>query len=293
MSRVIILLETAFQENAKLVGNKALNLGKLIAAGFPVPKGFVIPSFVFESFLQKTVERKLLEDTIKMTCFNTPQAKNPFKLVQNKIIAGKLPHPIQDEILESFNRLKTTYVAVRSSAISEDTQEASFAGQFDTFLNTDKDSLIDNIKRCWASCFNFRAISYRTNKKISNDRFKMAVIVQHTVKGQFSGIMFTMNPVSKDKTKIVIEAIKGTGEKAVSGKINPNHFILNKKTLKVEESLQDKQRSLDASLLKKLGESGLKIEALFHDPQDIEWTIKNGEIFFLQSRPISLTQITI
>ena len=194
-----------------------------------------------------------------------------------KNIDGK----IKKEIIKKFRELKSK-VAVRSSATAEDSKNLSFAGQFDTFLNikNEKD-LINSIKKCKNSVKSKRAISYAKNKKITN--IKMAVIVQKMIDSEFAGVIFTIDPVNKKD--ILIEIVKGLGDKLVSGKVTPNSYFIDRKRFNIKNKIL--LFDFDKNNIKKLAETSLKIESLYKCPQNIEFAVENNEIFILQSRPIT------
>ncbi|MDO8443672.1 MAG: PEP/pyruvate-binding domain-containing protein [Candidatus Azambacteria bacterium] len=178
------------------------------------------------------------------------------------------------EILAEFKKLKTKYVAVRSSATAEDSLSASWAGQLESYLNVTEKNLLESIEKCRASIDSPRAKAYRTQKKLNKKKISVAVIIQKMVQSETSGICFTANPVTGDRNEMVIEAGQGLGEAIVGGKITPKTYIINKK-------------SIGFGNLSGLAKLCLEIEKLFKYPQDIEWAIAKGKIYILQSRPIT------
>jgi len=176
-------------------------------------------------------------------------------------------------------------VAVRSSATAEDLPSASFAGQQDTYLNVDSDKkLIESVKKCWASLFNERAIYYREKKNFSHLDVSISVVVQGMINPLFSGVMFTKDPL--DKKDVLIEMVKGIGERLVSGEITPNSYLISGEGNKI---INRKERfKIDETILLELVSRGKNIEKHYGEPQDVEWAIdKKGNIFILQSRPIT------
>ncbi len=195
-----------------------------------------------------------------------------------------------EEALKAFDLLGAKKVAVRSSAVAEDSSKASWAGQLETYLNVSKEELIDRIKDCWHSINSQRALSYAGKQNLSKEKLLVAVVVQKMVDSQVSGVMFTVNPVSLDKNEIMIESVKGLGETLVQGSITPDNFIVNKENLEIESrdlSSIDEQTISDGNI-KKLVELGKTIEDHYGSPQDIEWaTDDQNKIWILQSRPIT------
>lgn len=264
------------KEDVKNVGGKGASLGEMTKNGIQVPPGFVI----------------------------TAQA-------HQKFVDDSLPADVIDEILKAFDELDAQRVAVRSSAIAEDSSQASWAGQLETYLNVSKDNLINKIRECWNSIKSERALSYAAGQNLPEDQLFVAVVVQKMVESNVSGVMFTVNPISKDKNEIMIEAGYGLGEMLVQGLISPDNFIVNKKTLDLKSKNIDSQetmlvfkdgenkevpvpsdkkdkQAISDEEVKELAKMAIKIENHYGKPQDIEWAIdEKDNIFILQSRPIT------
>ncbi|VVA44111.1 putative phosphoenolpyruvate synthase [Candidatus Roizmanbacteria bacterium] len=204
-------------------------------------------------------------------------------------------------------------VAVRSSATAEDLPTASFAGQQDTYLNVKGEAyLLKKVKECYASLFTQRAIYYRHEQKFDHSKVGLAVVVQRMIESEKSGVAFSIDPVTNDKNKIVIEAIFGLGEYIVQGRVTPDHYEVDKRSLVITKNEIGKQdvkfvRSNISNKEVKLGKAGsvvklsnqeiLKVALLVRDienhyyfPQDIEWAIKNDRVYIVQSRPITTTK---
>src|SRR4030067_655031 len=237
-------------------------------------------------------------------------------------MAISMPKDIEIAIRNSYadlNKrfdLKDTFVAVRSSATAEDLPDASFAGQQETYLNVKgADDLIDKVVKCWSSLFTPRAIFYRTEKGFAHEKDFISVGVQKMVNSRAAGVMFTINPVTGNNDEIVIEGNYGLGESVVSGAVNPDDFVVDKKTMKIasrriaKKTIQylldpskgktvhldvpeDKQKitCLNDEEIIKLAELGMLIERHYGKPMDIEWAI-DGDIsfpktmFLVQARP--------
>lgn len=231
----------------ELVGNKAWNLTQLFKYGFKVPKFFVITAQVF--------------------------ALDSFYL--------------EEEILKNFDKLKSPHAAVRSSATCEDSQNSSFAGQFESYLAIPKEKIIETVKKCWASTKSPRVLSYATHHNINPSSIKMAVTIQEMIFAKKGGVIFTQDIFKNDLNHLIIEAASGLGEKIVSGLINPERVVVNKKTGLVIEKDSPEGEVLTQREIGELVRMALKIEKNYHSPQDIEWAIGGGKIYILQSRPIT------
>lgn len=189
----------------------------------------------------------------------------------------------ENEIYKKIEELNLNVVAVRSSAICEDSKENSFAGQFETILNVDKTNLIESIDKCFKSSNEINVKEYAIEKNVPENQMKVAVIVQEMINGDISGVMFTKNPINNNK-EIVIEFVKGLGEKLVQGEETPSQVIIEDD--KIKQYLGEK--FLKENVIIELANIAAKIEEYFGMPQDIEWTIKNDIIYVLQARPITI-----
>ncbi|MDQ7788167.1 MAG: phosphoenolpyruvate synthase [Thermodesulfovibrionales bacterium] len=306
------------KEDIPLVGGKCANLGELVSKiGMPVPNGFAVSADTYKQFLERTQTNKTIEklfdglDTADMEALQKVAAK-----IRKHIEGIRMPDDMEKAFLISYRELcnqagkKNVPVAVRSSATAEDLPGASFAGQQDTFLNVTGKTLISNIKKCWSSLFTPRAIVYRKEKGFSHDEVLISVAVQELIFSAGSGVMFTIEPVSGDKSKIVINASWGLGEAIVSGQVTPDEYVVEKdpmkvvekhvvrkdrqivsdvkggtKWVKVQGTMQKKPVLDDASIVR-LAKYGIKIEKHYGVPQDIEWAVDDtGRIFILQARP--------
>jgi len=193
----------------------------------------------------------------------------------------------EKEIFAAFDRLETQYVAVRSSATAEDSNNTSWAGQLETYLNITKDNLIESIKKCWASIKTNRALAYAQSNNILEDNQKVAVVVQKMIDSQIAGVMFTANPVTSDRNQIVLEACLGLGESLVQGQVTPDNFLIDKKSFTIINKNITLNTLSDNQVIE-LSKLAILIENHYNYPQDIEWAIdKKNEIFILQSRPIT------
>lgn len=196
---------------------------------------------------------------------------------------------IDKEILEAFDKLNAERVAVRSSAVAEDSSSASWAGQLETYLNISRDNLINKVKECWDSIKSERALSYASQQNLPADQLLVAVVIQKMVDAQSAGVMFTANPVTNNREEVMIESVLGLGEQLVQGSVTPDNFLIDKNTLEIKsKDLQVDKQTIFEENLQKLVELGKKIENHYGNPQDIEWAIDNQDkIWILQSRPIT------
>ncbi len=294
-----------------IAGGKGASLGEMTHAGIPVPPGFVVLASAFDRFLQETELDEDIEailHRVKHTDINSvDHASNE---IRDLILDAEFPQDLARLVLDEFARLKSTYVAVRSSATAEDSSVASWAGELETYLNTAKATLLEKVKECWASLFTPRAIFYRYEKKLHKTVVSVAVVVQAMVQSEISGIAFTVHPVTKDWGQMVIEAGYGLGEAIVGGKITPDTYIIHKSPLRIFEkhlgeqelmivrgkggtiekpvpaAKRGRQKLSDAKLIA-LAKLCLKIEQHYGKPQDIEWAMVGSKLYVLQSRPIT------
>ena len=211
--------------------------------------------------------------------------------IMHLIVSTSLPAALAQAILDALETLAHGgLVAVRSSAVSEDGVTASFAGQQESYLNVrGGDAVLARVRDCWASFFSPRALFYRAQKAVLADT-RMAVVVQEMVQAEKSGVMFTVDPIHNRRECMVIEGAMGLGDAIVSGEITPDHYVVSRADGAVVQSFVPDDRNgpmLSQHELDDLRTLGLRLEAFFGSPQDVEWCIRGGELLVLQSRPIT------
>ncbi|MFA6272363.1 MAG: PEP/pyruvate-binding domain-containing protein [Patescibacteria group bacterium] len=307
--------KTFSQLNRKSVaeaGGKGAQLGEMTRVKMPVPPGFVILSSTFERFLAETdldVEIDALLKKVNLNDINSVDRVS--NTIRDLIHDFTVPEDITKEVITSFNKLKTKYVAVRSSATAEDSSVASWAGELETYLFVTCANLTDAVRKCWSSLFTPRAIFYRFEKKLHKTKVSVGVVVQKMVNSEVSGVTFTAHPVTNDRNQMVIEAGYGQGEAIVSGQITPDTYVFDKKEkaildvniseqkemivqagtkgikkVKVPKAIQERQK-LTGKQIVKLATVCEAIEKHYRHPQDIEWAIEKNKIYITQSRPIT------
>jgi len=292
-------------------GGKGASLARLMQSGFPVPPGFVVGAAAFEIFLQENelgADIEVILKRVKHEDINLVDraSREICALIEEVIVSAEL----EKEILEHFRKLKTKFVAVRSSATAEDSKTASWAGELETYLNVTRGNIIESVKKCWVSLFTPRAIFYRFEKGLYQEKISVAVVVQKMIASEVSGVCFTVHPVTRDKGQMVIEACFGLGEALVSGQITPDTYVIHKKDLSILEvnvseqefamvrgaqgnvkkklSLSEgRQQKLNGTQIQELVALCAQIEKHYRHPQDIEWAFAYGRPYILQSRPIT------
>ena len=309
-----------------IVGGKGANLGELTSFGLPVPPGFCVTASGYTKFI-KYAELdevvKLLMEAVDVE--DVDELTNASKEIQTKIKEKEFDPELKEEILSAYREfsenigLKDPEVAVRSSATAEDLQDASFAGQQDTYLHiSGEEELLNHIRDCFASLWTSRAIYYREKQNYDHFDVALSVVIQKMVNSEKSGVMFTANPINNSSDEMMINASYGLGEAVVSGIVTPDEYIIDKKTKKViEKNISEKEymviknengvgtrtvnvkdilgedaikaEALSEDELNTLIERGLKVEKLYGSVQDTEWGFDKDtkEFYFLQSRPIT------
>ena len=237
-SKNILWFEEIRKTDIPLVGGKNASLGEMLNAKIPVPPGFAVTAYAYKQFITKTgIDQKIyktITDTVKNP--NDPKEyETASKKIRKLIESTKMPKDLEKEIQTAYKTLRTKtktanlYVAVRSSATAEDLPDASFAGQQETFLNTNgENELLKNTVKCWSSLFTPRAIFYRTEKGFKHEDVLISVGVQKMVNSKSAGVMFTINPVTGQQDQIIIEGNWGLGEAVVSGAVTPDHYEVDK-----------------------------------------------------------------
>ncbi|MGY1779643.1 PEP/pyruvate-binding domain-containing protein [Geodermatophilus sp. SYSU D01036] len=256
---------------AELTGGKGASLATMTAEELPVPPGFVITSAAFSA----AVDEEALREAMRRKDVDAARA----------LVAAA--RPPRELIEREYARLQGP-VAVRSSACAEDSEGASYAGQQETFLNTDGlEAVLHNVVECWLSFFTDRAVFYRQEKGSLED-VAMAVVVQQMIDSQKSGVMFTVDPVHGRKDRMVVEAARGLGEAVVSGEVTPDNYTLSRQGVVKKSKVVDAERILSDDECVALAQMGQKLADLHGVPQDIEWAFDAaGDLYLLQSRPIT------
>jgi pyruvate,water dikinase len=300
------------KSDTSIAGGKGASLGEMFQAGIPVPDGFVILSTTFDRFIEETdlnVELDAILDKVRYQDISS--VENASEEIKGLILNAKMPKDIAKDIENNFSNLGSKFVAVRSSATSEDSSTAAWAGQLESYLNTTDMDLLENVKKCWASLFTPRAIFYRKEKNLHKSKISVAVVVQKMVDSECSGIAFSVHPVTQDENQIIIEAGFGLGEAIVSGQITPDSYVVEKKPRRIidknvivqeralyrgpkggnewknlSKEIGEKQELSDKEILE-LAEIILRIEKHYGFPCDIEWAREKGKFYIVQSRPIT------
>jgi rifampicin phosphotransferase len=312
---LVITKDSTPQFVAKEAGGKGANLYFLTRQGLPVPEWIVFGKRFFEQFLEQTG----LKEQLLAGLYDQPADSNLNQWAKEKslwaeelITKASYPRHMEEFFRSRYQNFNGSLVAVRSSAIDEDSATHSFAGQLSSFLYIkDVESYLKAIKDCWASGFSERGLVYRLQNKLTVTDIKVAVVVQEMIDPDKSGVAFSCDPINGDPDKIMMNAVYGVGEGLVSGLLDADTYLLNKETLAVEqEEVVEKKRkltrnpngghlevdvpselqevsSLTPSEIKTLGKIIKDVEKLYHFPQDIEWALKDGKLYLLQARPVT------
>ncbi|AXJ09724.1 pyruvate kinase [Arthrobacter sp. PM3] len=279
-----------------LVGGKALNLGILTKAGFPVPRGFCLTTVAY----RKAAPVELADLAARLDGATGPAPGQPApdlgelaRQARELIVTAPIPADVDAAVRAAYAGLgHDAAVAVRSSATAEDLPFASFAGLQDSFLNiSGADAVVEAVRRCWASLWTERAVAYRSTNGISHRDVGLAVVVQDLVAAASAGVLFTANPVTGTRTETVIDASTGPGQAVVSGSVNPDHFVTDTATGRILLSSPGgtgRTPSVDETRVRELTALGDRIQRLFGAPQDVEWVIDAaGTVWVTQSRPVT------
>jgi len=320
---IVVWLENVRKDDIHIVGGKCANLGELTAKGITVPPGFAVTADAFRRFLEETKIGEVIQKTL--TSSNGPrdpkQYEEASQEIRKIIESAPMPSDIANEVRSAYRDLERktnspqVKVAVRSSATSEDLPDASFAGQQDTYLNVKgEDALVHYLQKCWSSLYTPRAIFYREEKGFPHEKVLISVGVQKMVESEVSGVIFTLDPVNGDPSKIIIESSWGLGEALVAGVVRPDRFIVDKGTLQIvhkeivpkmvehvpnhetgltmEREVPAERRnaaSLGDEQVVELARLARDIEDHYQTPQDVEFAVersKSGQkVYVVQTRP--------
>ena len=291
-------------------GGKGSNLYLMSKAGMPVPDWLILGPNVFDQFLETTKAGTSIERILNDEHMGAKQRSTDISKIINDTA---LPKDVEIFIEEAYKKLNKEVIAVRSSALDEDSATHSFAGQLSSYLYIrDLEHYKKAVKDCWASAYSERCLVYRDENNLSITNIKVAVVLQEMVLSEKSGVLFTCDPINEDPEKIMINSVYGVGEGLVSGALDGDTFLVNKKdgTIDSEEIAEKNKQfvqdienqtcketevpehlinisSLNKEELKALHQLANKVEDYYQFPQDIEWAFQNGQLYLLQSRPVT------
>lgn len=312
------------KKDVDIAGGKGASLGEMTClrqgsgrqaqALIPIPPGFVILAPAFDEFLKETdLLQAIKAELNKVNYEDTNSVDQASNIIRDMIHDVEMPEDLAQEILKEFKKLNSRFVAVRSSATAEDSSVASWAGELESYLNTTEETILTNVRNCWSSLFTPRAIFYRKEKKLIDTQVSVAVVVQAMIESEVSGISFTVHPVTKDSSQMIIEAGFGLGEAIVSGSITPDSYVIDKTDWSLMDiNISNQERKIvrdskkeggvewidvagdDQEKQKLAGEQIIElakiceqIEKHYGCPQDIEWAQAGGKFYITQSRPIT------
>lgn len=296
------------------VGGKGASLAQLAAVGLPVPPGFHITTAAYRSFVTENGLQEQILETVSVATADQPTSlEEASRKIGRMFAQGSMPAEIVTAVRQAYVALggDDLAVAVRSSATAEDLPDRSFAGQQETYLNMRGEAMVlDAVKRCWASLWTARAIGYRARSGIAHEEVSLAVVVQELVLADAAGILFTANPLTGERDQVMINAAWGLGEAIVGGQVTPDTVMVDKASGTIiaqqisekevmtvcspegtsEEPVPVDKRTipvLTAVQAAQLARIGVRIEELYGQPMDIEWTLSHHRVFIVQARPIT------
>jgi len=306
----VIFFNKIKKKDVLLVGGKTSSLGELTATGMPVPDGFAITANAYRYFIKKNKLNKKIRKILKSANIRKiEELRRAGSEIRSLIKAAEFPKDLEKQIVSAFGKLKSRYVAVRSSATAEDLPSASFAGQQESFLNVAEKDLLDKVRKCFASLFTNRAISYREDHGFNHFKVALSVAVQKQIFSKSSGVLFTIDPDSGHDNFIVINSSYGLGDYIVQGKIIPDEIwifkekckVIDKKLgkkhiMEVRSSVGVKNKKVPKGLQNKFSISDKEAEELarcakliekhYKVPMDIEWAKgSDNKLYILQARP--------
>lgn len=302
-------------DDVSTAGGKGANLGELTAAGLPVPGGFVVTTAAYLLAMEHAGIRERLRQRFDQA---RAQADHPAALaasadeLRDLVRGAGIPDSLRTELVAAYERLgEDASVAVRSSATAEDTGGTSFAGMHETYLNTvGAQAFLERVVDCWASLYGARVISYRASQGMDEEPV-IAVVVQRLVEPDVAGVMFTVDPSTGDHGRMVVEGAPGLGEVVVSGAVEPDTYVVTRPDFAVIDTrigrkthrlvsgpdgtveridfddAEGSARVLSDQDVVRVARMGDQVESHYGSPQDIEWALADGELYMLQSRPIT------
>ncbi|MFP4351119.1 MAG: PEP/pyruvate-binding domain-containing protein, partial [Desulfococcaceae bacterium] len=311
--QTVIPLQDINPEDLSRVGGKAVALAKLARSGFSVPDGLCVTTEVYDAYIDAAGlrERILLELNRKEARhLRWEEVWDSALRIRNMFLRRPLPTQIREELTRLLEpRFENRQVVVRSSAPAEDSEKTSFAGLHESYVNVvGIEAILSHIRRVWASLWSDAAILYRQELHLDPAASAMAVVIQEIAAGDCAGVAFSRSPVDPDQA--VIEAVHGLNQGLVDGAIEPDRWVLDRKTgaiLSHTAAVRDRYMipgkqgiqtvdlpeetaaapPLDEAAVRRVFQTAQQAEALFQSPQDVEWTLRGGDLFVLQSRPIT------
>lgn len=317
--RVLPLEKIISSEMKRMTGNKAGNLALIRNhLNMPVPDGFSITAYAFKTFMDENRLTEVIADAMEELAVDSGGKTDALsKKIQEMILIAEIPQSLAKEMMEAYAKIEKQFgaevhMAVRSSAIREDT-EASFAGQYSTELNVTKSNLLNAYKKVIAGKYSPRALSYRMHHGLGDQETPMCAAVIVMLDPSASGVMYTRNPAEPGADVLKVNAVSGLGEYLVDGSGSPDIFMVDREHPVIVEShisnkefrmvnlkdggidleaMPESERqtpAIDEKTVFQLREYGLKLEAYFGSPQDVEWAVdKKGKLYILQSRPLNI-----
>ena len=299
------------KEDVIKAGGKGAILGDMVSAGINEPKCFVITADAFIEFLRINSLNELLKDELTKAGKDHTKLLKAAEKFRELIKMGRLPENTVNEVKSAYQNLgDNILVAVRSSATAEDLSEASFAGQQESYLNIRGiDDVLDKIRDCYASLWGNRAVIYRANQNYNQLFVEIAVVIQEMVESEKAGVLFTLNPINNNTDEMQINSSYGLGESVVSGRVNADSYIVDKfgnikyinigskqtkiiydknsnREVEVSKELREKA-SLNENEVIKLVKVAKALKEHYRQDMDIEWAIKEGEVYILQARAVT------
>ena len=292
------------------MGGKAAGLAGLVGAGLPVPAGFVVLAGAYRRFVEAAGLDAAIESMLAAAASGEVEAAGAARSLAERVTEAAMPAEIADEMRAAYGALGRPTVAVRSSSVQEDLGGASFAGQYATVLDvTGEEALLEAVVRCWASAWSPAVLAYRAARGLGGD-IDHAVVVQRQVAGDRAGVLFTSDPVTGRRDRVRVSSAWGLGQAVVDGAVTPDEWLVDTSGLQViSREIADKavwtaptedgsatvaapeaQRQVpslsDAEAIE-LARLGLRAQAVFGTPQDLEWVAEDGELLLVQSRPLT------
>ena len=281
----VVTIQSLDRSQLAQVGGKAANLGELTRIeGIRVPAGFCVTTRAFDEILAARDPR--IARLARLAADDRDAIRAQSAAIRQLIEATAIPDGVAAAIVRALAELGADAAyAVRSSATAEDLPTASFAGQQDTYLNVvGQAAILEHVRRCWASLFSERAVTYRLGNGFADRKVAMAVVVQRMVQARAAGVMFTADPITSNRTVMAIEAVPGLGEALVSGQLDADLFHVRGDDV-IARTVR--HAVLSDPQIVELAQLGRRIEAHFGSPQDIEWCLDEEGFEIVQSRPIT------
>lgn len=313
-ARLVVWFNDVGKDDVAHVGEKGIQVGELTRAGFPVSHGFIISTATYQQFIQNNHLGEKINSIIQNIAYDNLQSvEHASRTIKTLILRGTIPTSTSHQLFHAYKKLGGIFhdaaVSIHPSVVNESQKTPPINQQNETIIKGEA-NLILQVKEIWATLFSSQALIFYKEQGVNYQQIGIAAIVQQTIEPTHAGIMSSIDPVTNDKNTIIIEAIYGSGELLTQGVVTPDHYVIDKETLKILtkqihtqskqvikkgtitneitlSKIKGKEQKLSDHIIAKLALFAKKLEKHYYFPQDTEWAIENGKVYILQTHQLT------